>query len=171
MNILFYSFTVAVLLAILMAFLIYLLNKISKTQLQQIFAINLILLIVSFIFMFLQMQFSSVLNLQPIYFDYFSYIGIVFLPISIYFTALIFTKTKIQFKPRYIFLFIIPIISLLSLWTNDAHHLFFREYNISLEKCSFGPFFIIHEIYSYFIYGAAIIHLLKYFKKMTNMIL
>ena len=71
MNVLFYSFTVAVLLAILIAFLIYLLKKISKTQLQQIFAINLILLVVSFLFMFLQMQFSSVLNIEPIYFDYY----------------------------------------------------------------------------------------------------
>ena len=84
MNVLFYSFTVAVFLAILVAFLIYLLKKISKTQLQQIFAVNLILLVVSFLFMFLQMQFSSKFNIAPIYFDYFSYIGIIFLPISLY---------------------------------------------------------------------------------------
>lgn len=169
MNVLFYSFTVAVLLAILIAFLIYLLKKISKTQLQQIFAINLILLVVSFLFMFLQMQFSSVLNIEPIYFDYYSYIGIVFLPVSIYFTAIIFTNTKIRFKPRYFLLFVIPMLSLIALWSNDAHHLFFKEYNINLEECSFGPFFIIHEIYSYFIYGAAIVHLLNYFKKNSGL--
>ena len=165
MNLLFYSFTVAVLLAILIIFLVYILKKISKTQLQQIFAVNLILLVISFIFMFLQMQFSSKLNIAPIYFDYYSYIGISFLPISIFFTALIFINTKIRFKSRYLLLFIIPLLSLIMLWTNDAHHLFFKNYNINLQNCEFGPFFVIHEIYSYIIYGAAIIHLVNYFKK------
>lgn len=169
MNVLFYSFTVAVFLAILVAFLIYLLKKISKTQLQQIFAVNLILLVVSFFFMFLQMQFSSRFNIAPIYFDYFSYIGIIFLPISLYFTALIFTNTKIRFKAKYLLLFIVPMISLFALWTNDAHHLFFKEYNINLENCSFGPFFIIHELYSYFIYALAIMHLLNYFRKNSGL--
>lgn len=168
-NILFYSFTVAVFLAILIACLIYLLKKISRTQLQQIFAVNLILLVVSFLFMFLQMQFSSSLNIAPIYFDYFSYIGIIFLPISLYFTALIFINTKIRFKARYLLMFVIPMISLLALWTNDVHHLFFKEYNINLEECSFGPFFVIHEIYSYFIYAAALAQLLNYFRKNSGL--
>lgn len=169
MNILFYSFTVAVFLAILITCLIYLLKKISRTQLQQIFAVNLILLVVSFLFMFLQMQFSSRLNIAPIYFDYFSYIGIIILPISLYFTALIFINTKIRFKARYLLMFIIPLISLLALWTNDVHHLFFKEYNINLEECEFGPFFIIHEIYSYFMYGLALVQLLNYFKKNSGL--
>ena len=49
------------------------------------------------------------------------------------------------------------------------HHLFFKDYDINLEKCTFGPFFVIHEIYSYFIYGAALIHLLNYFKKNSGL--
>ena len=109
MNVLFYSFTVAVFLAIIVLFLIYLLKAITKTQLQQIFAVNLILLIVAFLFMFLQIQFSGKLDIDPIYFDYYSYIGIVFLPVSIYFTSLIFTNTKIRFRPKHLLFFIIPL--------------------------------------------------------------
>ena len=169
MNLIFYSFTVAVILAILLAFLIYILRKISKTQLQQIFAVNLILLVISFLFMFLQMQLSPRLNISPIYFDYYSYIGIVFLPVSMYFTAVIFTNTKIKFKAKYLFLFVIPLLSLLMLWTNDVHHLFFKEYNISLQNCEFGPFFIIHEAYSYAMYAAAILHLVNYFKRNSGL--
>ncbi len=165
MNILFYSFTVAVFLAIIIAFLIYLLKAITKTQLQQIFAVNLILLIVAFLFMFLQIQFSGKLDIDPIYFDYYSYIGIVFLPVSIFFTAIIFTNTKIRFKPQYLLFCVIPIISLLLLWTNNVHHLFFKEYSIQLSDCVFGPWFYVHEIYTYLLYGLAIIHLVNYFKK------
>ena len=79
------------------------------------------------------------------------------------------TGTKIKFKASYLLMFIIPLISLLALWTNDAHHLFFKEYNINLEECVFGPFFIIHEIYSYFIYAAALVQLLNYFKKNSGL--
>jgi signal transduction histidine kinase len=161
----FYSFTVAVFLAIIFSFLIYLLKAISKNQLQQIFAVNLILLIESFVFMFLQIQFNNKLDLDPIYFDYFSYIGIVFMPVSIYFTSIIYTHTKIRFKPSYLLLCIIPILSLILLWTNNAHHLFFKHYSIQLSECVFGPWFYVHEIYSLSLYALAIIHLINYFKK------
>ena len=165
MNVLFYSFTVAVFLAIIVLFLIYLLKAITKTQLQQIFAVNLILLIVAFLFMFLQIQFSGKLDIDPIYFDYYSYIGIVFLPVSIYFTSLIFTNTKIRFKAKYLLFCVIPLISLILLWTNNLHHLFFREYSIQLSDCVFGPWFYVHQIYTYFLYGLSILHLVNYFKK------
>lgn len=165
MNVLFYSFTVAVFLAIIVLFLIYLLKAITKTQLQQIFAVNLILLIVAFLFMFLQIQFSGKLDIDPIYFDYYSYIGIVFLPVSIYFTSLIFTNTKIRFRPKYLLFFIIPLLSLILLWTNNLHHLFFKEYSIELSDCVFGPWFYVHQVYTYFLYVLSILHLVNYFKK------
>ena len=129
MNFVFYSFTLAVLLVIIFAFLIYILKKITRTQLQQIFAVNLILLITICIFMFLQLQFSKKLNIAPLYFDYYSYIGIVFLPVSLFFTTKIFINTKIKFKPNDLLLFIIPVLSLILLWTNDLHHLFYQKYS------------------------------------------
>lgn len=115
--------------------------------------------------MFLQIQFSGKFGIDPIYFDYYSYIGIVFLPVSIYFTAIIFTNTKIRFKARYLLFCIIPLISLLLLWTNNVHHLFFKKYSIQLSECEFGPWFYVHEIYTYLLYGLSIIHLVNYFKK------
>ena len=164
MNFVFYSFTLAVLLVIIFAFLIYILKKITRTQLQQIFAVNLILLITICIFMFLQLQFSKKLNIAPLYFDYYSYIGIVFLPVSLFFTTKIFINTKIKFKPKDLLLFIIPVLSLILLWTNDLHHLFFKSYSIQLSNCEFGPFFIISQIYSYSLYFISIFNLINFFK-------
>ena len=169
MNFVFYSFTLAVLLVIIFAFLIYILKKITKTQLQQIFAVNLVLLITICIFMFLQIQFSKKLNIAPIYFDYYSYIGIVFLPVSLFFTTKIFINTKIKFKPIYILLFIIPVLSLILLWTNDVHHLFFKSYSVQLSNCEFGPFFIINQIYSYTLYFISIFNLINFFKNNSGL--
>jgi hypothetical protein len=161
----FYSFTVAVIFAIIFGFLVYLLKAVSKTQLQQIFSVNLIFMIVSFLFMFLQIQLSDKLNIDPIYFDYFSYIGLVFIPVSVYFTSVIFINTKIKFKARYLLFCIIPLLSLIMLWTNDAHHLFFKSYSIQLSDCEFGPCYYVYEAYSLILYIVAIIHLINYFKK------
>lgn len=113
MNTIFYSFTIGMLIAILLTFLFYFLKKEEKSQLQQIFSTNILLLITTCIFVFLQMQLSNTLNIKPIYFSYFYYIGIVFFPVALYFTVKIFIKTKIQFRIKDLFLFIIPLICLI----------------------------------------------------------
>ena len=165
MNTLFYSFTIGSLLVVILLFLYYFLLKIKVTQLQQIFSVNMILLITTCTFIFLQMQLSSVLNIKPIYFAYFYYIGILFFPISLFFTVKIFVQTKITFKKRYLLLFIVPLISLFSLWTNEKFHLFFKVYDITLNNCQFGPMFLINETYSYILYFISVVILINFFIK------
>lgn len=169
MNTLFYSFTIGVLLAIVIIFLIYFLKKINRTQLQQIFSVNLILLITTCIFIFLQMQLSTVLNIDPIYFSYFYYIGIVFFPVSLYFTIDIFIHTKINFKFKYLLLFVIPIICLIGLWTNQKTHLFFENYDLNMNNCTFGPLFALNEIYSYTLYIITVVKLIKFLRKNSGL--
>jgi signal transduction histidine kinase len=163
----FYSFTVAAIFAIISGFLIYILKTVSKTQLQQIFSVNLILMMVSFLSMFLQIQFSEKFNINPVYFEYFSNIGLVFLPVSVYFTSIVFVNTKIKFKARYLLFCIIPLLSLVVLWTNDVHHLFFETYSVQLSDCEFGTWFYICNGYSIILYAISIIRFLNYFK--TNL--
>ena len=169
MNTLFYSFTIGMLLAIIIIFLVYFLKKVSRTQLQQIFSVNMILLITTCVFIFLQMQLSEALNIEPIYFAYFYYIGIVFFPVSLYFAVKIFTKTKIKFKTWNFALFIIPLICLLGLWTNNRTNLFFINYDINIDNCKFGPLFVLNEIYSYVLYLACLFDLFKYFRNNSNL--
>ena len=96
-----------------------------KNQMQQMFLINIILLFILCFFVLLQILFSEKLNIKPIYFDYLAYIGGCFIPVSTFLTSLIFINTKITLKKYYLLLLVIPFISLLVLWTNDIHHLFF----------------------------------------------
>ncbi|MBR1539728.1 MAG: GHKL domain-containing protein [Clostridia bacterium] len=169
MNTLFYSFTIGSLLTVVVIFLFYFLIKMKKTQLQQIFSVNMVLLITTCIFIFLQMQLSNLLNVKPIFFANLYYIGIVFFPVSLYFTVKIFVHTKIKFKRRYLLLFIVPLLSLFALWTNEECHLFFKYYDINLNDCKFGPMFIVNEIYSYILYFLSIIELLRFFKKNSGL--
>ena len=148
--------------AITFILLIYIFKGQSKNQIKTIFSINLILLLILSVSVFLQLLLSEKYNIPPVYFEYFSYIGGCFLPISVYFTGKIFANTKIKFKKYHLLLFIIPIISLIILWTNDFHHLFYTYYSVSLSDCVYGPYMNIHNVYSYVMLFWGIFSLLKY---------
>ena len=134
----------------------------SKKQIKKIFSFNLICLLICTTGQITQILFSQKLGIKQIHFDYFVYIGTCFLPISVYFTGLSFENTKIQFKKKYSVLFIIPIISLIILWTNDYHHLFYKQYSTSIANTVYGPYMVIHNIYSYILLGLGIIYMLKF---------
>ena len=76
--------------------------------------------------------------------------------------GLIFANTKIKFKKKYLLLFIIPIISLLVLWTNDYHHLFYEHYSVDFQENVYGPYAIVHNIYSYLLLFIGVVYLLKF---------
>ena len=143
-------------------FSIYLSKVKGKNQLKKIFIIIVILLTIWLLGLIMQLTLSGPLNIKPIYFDYIVYIAACFLPVAIFFTGLIFSNTKIVFKEKYLFLFIVPITSLLVLWTNDFHHLFYKNYSVDFTVNQYGPYFTIHNIYSYLMLFIGVIYLLRF---------
>jgi len=137
-------------------------KSVNKNQIRKVFFCNLICLMICTAGQIAQILFADKLGIAPIYFDYFVYIGTCLLPISVFFTGLIFANTKIKFKKKYLLLFIVPIISLLVLWTNDYHHLFYEQYSISIAETVYGPYMTIHNIYSYLLLAIGLIYMLKF---------
>ena len=123
-------------------------KEIKKNQIKTAFLSLNIAMIICCTGLLLQNLLSIPLQINPIYFDYFVYIGNCLLPLSFFFTALIFTKTKIKLSKKYLLLFIIPIISLVFLWTNDFHHLFYKYYSINLTENVYGPVFLLFDVYT-----------------------
>ena len=103
-----------------------------------------------------------ILHIEPIYFDYIVYIGTCFMPITFFFFGLTFAQTKIKFKKKYLLLFIVPIISLLVLWTNDFHHLFYVKYGILNVDTVFGAYFPIHSLYTYILILISVYYLIHF---------
>ena len=152
-----------VITTIINAFLIvYLSKKKSKNQLNKVFILALSLLILWAIGLIAQITLSGPLNIEPIYFDYFVYIGACLVPVAVFFMGLIYANTKIEFKKRYLLLFVIPIISLIVLWTNDYHHLFYEHYSVDFQTNVYGPYATIHNIYSYILLAWGILYMLKF---------
>lgn len=157
--------------------LIYVLRTKGRSQLKTIFCVDLICVLVICLGVIFQDILSKNFNWNPWNFEKFIYIGTCFLPVAIFFTGLIFAKTKITFK-KYLLFFIVPALSLIVLWTNDYHHLFYKIYSyLYLSDCKVGPYMIIHNIYSYTLLFLGVIQMVNvasknsgFFSKQTLLI-
>ena len=158
--------------------LIYVLRTKGRSQLKTIFCVDLICVLVVCLGVIFQDILSKNFNWNPWNFEKFIYIGTCFLPVAIFFTGLIFAKTKITFKKKYLLFFIVPALSLIVLWTNDYHHLFYKIYSyLYLSDCKVGPYMIIHNIYSYTLLFLGVIQMVNvasknsgFFSKQTLLI-
>lgn len=158
--------------------LIYVLRTKGRSQLKTIFCVDLICVLVICLGVIFQDILSKYFSWNPWNFENFIYIGTCFLPVAIFFTGLIFAKTKITFKKKYLLFFIVPALSLIVLWTNDYHHLFYKIYSyLYLSDCKVGPYMIIHNIYSYILLFLGVIQMVNaasknsgFFSKQTLLI-
>lgn len=80
-----------------------------------------------------------------------AYIGLILTPVAILFLGLIYAKTRVKLSYKHALILIVPIISIILLLTNNYHHLFYRyiSYEDLTKAVAFGPYFIIHSVYSY----------------------
>ena len=77
------------------------------------------------------------------------YVGVCLLPVALLLTGIIYAKTHINFNWKYWLLFIVPIISIIIVFTNDYHHLFIVKYSFISTEFEYGPYYLFHELYSY----------------------
>ena len=158
--------TSVIILSITTLLILYLFVYISKNrhedQIRTAFFYTLGCLLIWCVGLIAQLLFSERFNINPLYFDYIVYIGTCFLPVTYFFIGLIFAKTKITFKKRYVLLGAIPLLTLILIWTNDFHHLFYVHYSTDLAETVFGPYFYVHSIYTYLLYFIAFFYLIKY---------
>lgn len=141
---------------------IYIVKQKDRKQLHNIFLCTLLCTLIISIGVLSQAILNTVFGISAILFENIIYIGTCFLPVAVFFTSSIFVNTKIEFKQSYLLLFIIPIISLLILWTNNYHHLFYVTYSYSFTDTVYGSYFYVHTIYSYALLLIGIIRLLKF---------
>lgn len=142
--------------------LIYIAHRKERKQLHTIFILNLVCVLIISIGVLCQTLCNYYFSIPSIWFENIIYIGTCFLPVFVFFTGEIFVNTKIKFKKTYLLLFVIPILSLLILWTNNFHHLFYVNYSSSFTDTIYGPYFYIHTIYSYTLLVLGILRLLNF---------
>ena len=158
-----FALTALAITCIIIAFLlVYLLRQKKSTQTNKIFIVICLLMITWIVGLILQATLSTKLSTDPIFFDYFVYIAICFLPVMFLLLSISFKNTKFYFGKKYLLLFVIPTLSLLLLWTNNLHHLFYEVYSVHTEQSVFGKYFYLHTIYTYIMYATGLFGLIKY---------
>ena len=134
----------------------------DRKQLHNVFCLNLFCSLIISVGVLCQAVCNYFFSIPSIWFENIIYIGTCFLPLTVFFTSLIFTNTKITFKKSYLLLFVIPILSLIVLWTNDLHHLFYIQYSSSFTDTIYGPYFYVHSVYTYLLLIIGIGRLLRF---------
>ena len=133
----------------------------GKSQLKYAFEWLLFFMFIWTLGSVLQIIFQSS-SIEPIVFEMISGMGVFFAPVAFLAIGLIFAKTKIVVRWYHYLLLIIPIISEVLLVTNSLHHLFFIKYSAHVEGMVYGPYFYVHSLYTYALFGIGIIYFLRY---------
>lgn len=141
---------------------IQILRKANKSQIHYAFLSFMGLLLIWCIGVIVETYLRDTNIHLVFFFDKIAYIGICFIPIPMLFVGLIFAHTRINFTWKYLLLLVVPVISTIVLWTNDFHHLFYKEFSMISSQIVYGEYFIVHTLYSYTCIIVGLYHLIYF---------
>lgn len=133
----------------------------SKKQIQVAFQIIFGLMLLWLVTISFQIVLTRTTNISMKYFYDIYFVSLCFLPLAFLFMVSAFEKGSVKLRRIDILLFIIPTLTVILMWTNDYHHLLYKDYSSSLSA-SYGWYFYVHAIYTYSMFGIALIRLLRY---------
>lgn len=137
-------------------------RKKQKSTLYSLFRVLFLLLSLHVVALILLFYFKDIiLNMDTLmYIDAISYISTCNLPVILFFISSIYENKETNLK-KYWYLFIIPILSIIIIFTNPLHHLFCKSYAINVTDVQLGPYFYVHMLYTYLLILVAFIKLIK----------
>lgn len=83
-----------------------------------------------------------------VFIDNFAYFGAAFVPMTILQLGIAYQKDFKGFSWRYLLLYVLPAITMVVIFTNDYHHLFYLSYSLDATYVQ-GPYFFVYAVYSY----------------------
>lgn len=146
----------------------YVLKNKPMSQVQKILAYVLLCVLIICSGLIVQKFATVFLNADPVNFEGFVYIGTCFLPVMIFFMAQSFVHTKMNFTKKHLLLFIIPTINVLSLFTNNYFHLFYKHYSFVLNDMELGFCGYLHLLYTYGLFAISITKMLLHTVKTSG---
>lgn len=137
-------------------------RKKQKSTLYSLFRVLFLLPSLHVVALILLFYFKDIiLNMDTLmYIDAISYISTCNLPVILFFISSIYENKETNLK-KYWYLFIIPILSIIIIFTNPLHHLFCKSYAINVADVQLGPYFYVHMLYTYLLILVAFIKLIK----------
>lgn len=143
-------FILLLLSTILIVFLgLLILSMKNKQQLHYAFLSTLLMIAFWSLIRLIQYVVEHYYGQSYVIWEHLVYIGVCLLPVTVLLTGIIFAKTRIDFNWKYLLLFVVPLLSIAIVFTNEYHHLFITKYSFTSTEFEYGYYYIFHELYSY----------------------
>lgn len=131
----------------LLGMLCYIVMNEGRTSLHRVFSFVILELIVWDCAVLAANQFAHTPQLF-VFIDNFSYFGAAFVPSTMLMLGFAYQKNFSGFNWRYLVFHLVPVVTMVLIFTNDAHHLFYASYTTEGGYVQ-GPLFYVYAIYSY----------------------
>jgi two-component system, NtrC family, sensor histidine kinase HupT/HoxJ len=89
---------------------------------------------------------------QFMFWEKLTYLFPTLMPVALILLARAYRGSDKGFSKKSLLLFIVPVITLIVIWTNDFHQLFYTRYPDSISEgitSLYGPYFYVYALYSY----------------------
>ena len=129
--------------------IILIMRKSPASQIRTAFLVLLGIMAMWNIGTVLETDFRSVTGVINEIFIYICYIGICFSPIAILYLGKVLLHPGWQLKRRHVLFLVIPFISVVMVFTNQLHNLFFVNFSLYSSEAVYGTYYYFHSLYSY----------------------
>ncbi|MGI6160735.1 MAG: histidine kinase N-terminal 7TM domain-containing protein [Christensenellales bacterium] len=135
----------------LIGLLVYILSIKKRSILHNVFLTIVIELIIWSVAVIFESLAANIGDADMIMFwENMTYLGSALAPVSLLVLGLVFAYPERAIYRLYKYILIVPIISIIMVWTNDYHHLFYQSYSaLDTSLNVTGPYFYFHAAYMY----------------------
>lgn len=154
-------------LVVLTSLIIYTRSTKSTSKTHKYIYIFFCMLLFHIVCMLLQSLFAEKMDINPVYFEYFTGIVASYTPVICFMIAKSYYNEDVDLS-KYRMLYVFPTLMLIGLWTNDFHNLFYVKYSTLLSESQNGILFMLNAIYSYVLIGVGLIMLLNKTYRMSG---
>jgi diguanylate cyclase (GGDEF)-like protein len=99
-----------------------------------------------------------------------SFLGIAMAPAGLFLAAWYYSHPDARFRKRHLLAFVVPSITVLASFTNPLHHWMARNYSFFHSEVVYGPYFIVHTLYSFGLVLASAWLFLSFSKRTSGLV-
>ena len=135
-------------------------KKSRRSQVRSAFLITISTMTVWCVGTMLELDFRLVTGVTNMLFINICYIGICLTPVAILYLGKSILNSDWHIKLGHTAFLIIPLISVIVVFTDPMHHVFFTNFSLDSTEAVYGWYFYFHSVYSYGCIIAGIVYML-----------
>ena len=124
-------------------------RKCQQSQVRSAFLVTIVVLTLWNAGTILELDFRIATGATQMPFVNICYIGICLVPVAILCLGRVLLNPDWLPKPGHAVLLVFPLVSIVMVFTNPLHNLFFRYFSVYSSEAVYGIYYYIHSLYSY----------------------